>query len=83
MKDLLLWDTPIPGIVRIFYFTQGDSRENKPLPLEISRNCVTPFGNFNPIQDGPFWGCSRIGGGREAKICHTYPTMMKLGRVIP
>ena len=44
---------------------------------------------FNPIQDGLFWGCSRIGGGGckktppLPKICHTYPTMMKLGIVTP
>ena len=41
---------------------------------------VMPTGlEFNPIQDGLFRGCSRIGGG----IHHTYPTMMKLGTVIP
>ena len=42
--------------------------------------------NFNPIQDGLFWGSSRTGGGFLAplpKIRHTYPTMMKLGTVIP
>ena len=43
---------------------------------------------FNPIQDGLFQGCSRMGegGGKKTplrKICHTYPTMMKLGTVIP
>ena len=44
--------------------------------------------NINPIQDGLFRGCSRM-GGRGAnrsllhKICHTYPTMMKLGTAIP
>ena len=41
---------------------------------------------FNPIQNGPFWGCSRIGEGKIpplSKICHTYPTMMKLNIVIP
>ena len=43
---------------------------------------------FNPIQDGLFWGCSRMrgGGSKKAplpKICHTYPTMMKFGTVIP
>ena len=42
---------------------------------------------ISPIQDMLFWGCSRIGGGQKApplpKICHTYPTMMKLGAVIP
>ena len=43
--------------------------------------------NFNPIHDGHFRGCSMMGGGKKApplpKICHTYPTMMKLGTVIP
>ena len=43
--------------------------------------------SLNPIQDGLFRGCSRMGGGGLfvplPKICHTYPTMMKLGTVIP
>ena len=45
--------------------------------------------NFNPIQNGPFRGCSRIAGGAKKrplplpKICHTYPTVTKLGTVIP
>ena len=42
---------------------------------------------LNPIQDGLFWGCWRMerGGkkGPHPKICHAYPTMMKLGIVIP
>ena len=43
---------------------------------------------FNPIQDRHFRGCSQVGrkGGKETllpKICHTYPTFMKLGIVIP
>ena len=41
---------------------------------------------FNPIQDGHFRGCSRMGGIKRptlSKICHTYPTMIKLGTVIP
>ena len=43
---------------------------------------------LNPIQDRHFWGCSRMGreGGKKGplpKICHTYPSMMKLGTVIP
>ena len=41
---------------------------------------------INPIQDGLFWGCSRMGAGpflpSIPKIRHTYPTMMKLGTVI-
>ena len=46
------------------------------------------FKFFNSIQDGHFWGCSRMGEERGAfwpllpKICDTYPTMMKLGTVI-
>ena len=41
----------------------------------------------NPIQDGLFRSCSRIGGWGGAKwppfpqICHTYPAMMKLDTV--
>ena len=35
---------------------------------------------FNPIQDGLFRGCFF---GPLPKICHTDPTMMKLGTVIP
>ena len=42
---------------------------------------------FNPIQDGLFRGCSRMGGGSFLaplpKIRHAYPAMMKLGTVIP
>ena len=46
---------------------------------------LSPF--FNPIQEGHFRGCSGIGGRAKRsplpKICNTYPTMMKLGTVIP
>ena len=41
---------------------------------------------FNPVQDGLFWGCSRMGGAKMSplpKFFHTYPTIMKLGTVIP
>ena len=43
---------------------------------------------LNPIQDGLFRGCSRMGRGGAflpplPKIRHTYPTLMKLGTVIP
>ena len=34
---------------------------------------------INPIQHGPFWSCSWMGGGGKKP----YPTMMKLGTVIP
>ena len=45
--------------------------------------------SINPIQDGHFRGCSWMmgEGGQKGillpKICHTYPTMMKLGTVTP
>ena len=41
---------------------------------------------FNPIQDELFRGCSRMGGTFLVvllKIGHTYPTIIKLGTVIP
>ena len=41
---------------------------------------------INPIQDGLFRARSQMEGGGKAplsKICHTYPTMMQLGTVIP
>ena len=41
---------------------------------------------FKPIQDGPFQGCSRMDSDKKAplpKICHKYPTMMKLGTLMP
>ena len=46
------------------------------------------FNTFNPVQDGIFLGCSRMGWGiakrpHLPKICCTYPTMMKHGTVIP
>ena len=60
------------------------SLKKKPLKLFIAK---TLSNLFNPIQDGLFWGCSRMGGGEAKippipKICHTYPTMTKLGTVI-
>ena len=66
--------TPLekPNIFNIFIICSGKS-------LNIT--------SFNPIQDGYFRGCSRMGVTRippcPSKICHTYPTMMKLGTVIP
>ena len=45
--------------------------------------------NINPIQDWAFLGLltDERGGGRTksphlSKVCHTYPTLMKLGTVI-
>ena len=42
--------------------------------------------NFNPILDGPFRSCSWMRGSKRlplSKICRAYPTLMKLGTVIP
>ena len=41
---------------------------------------------FNPIQDGPFRGSSRMRRSKKAsvsKICHTNVTIIKLGTAIP
>ena len=50
--------------------------------LSLSSNKLV--NNVNPIQDGPFRGCSRMGGPKKTlpKISHTYPTMMKLDILI-
>ena len=63
------------------------SRFNKPLVSGLI-NCIKIkyFTSINPIQDVLFRGCSQMGGPKRPpipKICHTYPTMMKLGTVIP
>ena len=54
--------------------------------LNVYGKCSTHL-LLSPIQDGHFRDCSRMWrGGKKAalpKICHTYPTMMKLGTVIP
>ena len=39
------------------------------------------FWRINPIQDGLFRGCSWA--PPLPKICHTYPTVMKLGKFMP
>ena len=54
----------------------------------FNRVTTYPYGTpaVNPIQDGHFRGCSRMRGAKRpplAKIYHRYPTMMKLGTVIP
>ena len=56
------WKIQCHLMVQIFYSILLKCRE-------LSSTMV-----FNPIQDGPFGGCS--------EICHTHPTLMKLGTVI-
>ena len=42
---------------------------------------------FDLIQDGSFWVCLRMGNGSkrpsQPRNCYTYPTIIKLGNVIP
>ena len=71
----------------IDYFKNMSCLKHKSIKLKLINTVI----NFNPNQDGLFWGCSRMGagggrGGKKvslSKICHTYPALMKLGTVIP
>ena len=39
---------------------------------------------LSPIQYGSFRGCSRMGGQNLLlKVCHAYPTVMRLSKVMP
>ena len=51
----------------------------------VKTNLVMSIFTLISIQDRLFRGCSQIGGqkGPLPKFCHIYPTMMKLGTVIP
>ena len=60
------------------------------IPIKLSWKLWKRKTNLNPIQDVLFRGCSQMrgrgGGGKRVtlpEICHTHPTMMKLGTVIP
>ena len=74
-----------------FYFYQS-IKDFSNLEIDLKQfNPLMPGGLksshilLNPSQDGPFCGGSRMGvqKGPLLKFCHTYPTMMKLGTVIP
>ena len=69
------------------FFSQTRNEKNlTQMKRSTKVSCLTLYKqSLNPIQDGPFRGCSRMGSKRppNRKICHTYPTMMKLGTVIP
>ena len=55
--------------------------------LSGAKNCLRPErASLTLFRMGLFWAAHRGGGGFLAplpKICLTYPTMMKLGTVIP
>ena len=52
---------------------------------DIFQNLEGAENFINPIQEGLFRGCSRMGGKKDPlpKICHTYAIMLKLGTVLP
>ena len=48
--------------------------------------CGAEIKILQPIQDGPFLGCSWKRGNKLhpiSKTCHIYPTIMRLGTVLP
>ena len=77
-------------LCRVFFIFNMLKTIWKPIYFIISNiYLISSQFNFNAIQDGIFCGCSRMAGGRGAKMppspqnCHTYPTMMKFGIVVP
>ena len=63
------------------------SRNQKTIQLDVFCQSLKLTTGFNPIHDGLFRGCSRMGGEPFwpplPKIRHTYPKMMKPDTVIP
>ena len=94
--DESLRDMLYPGGEEL-YFPQPSTDDRKDFEINIPESEMIDFkspsltfasiekkrikNHINPIQDGLFWGCLRMGLLR--KICHTNPTMMKLGTVTP
>ena len=81
-------------IFNILTFTDFDSANKifaqisrKPWVFHIKYYVFINYYFFNPIEDGIFWGWSRMeewwGRTPISKICDTYLTIMKLGTVIP
>ena len=67
-----------------------DSKLNlKGSNVSLTMSSNPSYFSLNPIHYGLFQGCSRMGrggGGKKRplpKICHTYPTMMKIDTIIP
>ena len=69
------------------YLTKIITKFLEPLVFKRSRLLFKGFlGLIIVLQDGLFRGCSRMGRTKRPavhKFCHTYPTMIKLGTVIP
>ena len=49
---IYIFETP-PGIFHFFYFTPGNSRQNKPPPREIPQICVRSLGNSKAKNQDP------------------------------
>ena len=48
-------------------FPKNFLKIHREIPVQQSlSNNVKSFNFMNPIQDGYFWGCSRMGGGKKA-----------------
>ena len=65
-----------PSLVRAKAIVRNNSEKFMFIKIHVlKKTCVTKL--FNPIQDGLFWGCSRMGGGAFCallpKIRRTYP----------
>ena len=68
------------------FLQNGDLKRDTKSLIVAPQNQSIRTNLVNPIQDGHFRGCSRMEEGKKdplPKICHTYPSMMKLGTVIP
>ena len=67
-------------------FAQRSGEGSSPSSLRSFRKKTLESPDFNLLQDESFRGCSRMGGAKRpplSKICHTHPTRMLLGTVIP
>ena len=50
----------------------------QPIAVFFCKVKINGGGIVNPIQDGPFWSCSWMGGSQKAplpKICNIYTTL--------
>ena len=67
---------PIGMFLKQLYFINTiNTTDYKSILIEVFMSAL----NFNPVQDGAFWGCSRMGGNKAPlpKTCHTYTHILK------
>ena len=53
--ELRIYFFETPGTFHFFYFTSGNSRQNKAQPLDIPQNCVRSLGNSTLFFLGHPW----------------------------